>query len=273
MRGDDGGLFAGMRRGRGDDGAQPMSAFAALQRRFVDRRRRHVELEIAGADVRAARRVARNAPHRRPTAQAQIETRQQRRDHARHQPPAAERTLRQAAVDHDHRNFALGARQDEIGPQIGFDEQRQVGPPMVEEAPHEARRVERNELVQGAVRQPLLGERRRRDRARRDQHGEILRAHPLDQRHHGEHFADAGAVHPDQRALRTRQARLAAALGQALGMFLAARQTPRQHLRRDRRSGGGRQLIKSQRKRQATATLNLRRAVDRPARRRAASPH
>ena len=114
---------------------------------------------------------------------------------------------------------------------------------MIEEAPHETRRIERNELMDGAVRQPLFGKRRRRHGARRHQHGEILRAQPLDQRHHGEHFTDRRAVHPDQRSLWTRQARFTAALGEPLGMLLAARQAPRQHLRRRRRTGSGRQLV------------------------------
>ena len=57
--------------------------------------------------------------------------------------------------------------------------------------------------MQGAVGQPLLGQRRGRDRARSDEHGKILRAELLDERHHGKHFADARAMHPDERARRT----------------------------------------------------------------------
>ncbi len=88
-----------------------------------------------------------------------------RGDRARNEPPAAERAFRYAAVDEDQRDFALGAGQDEIGPQIRLDEQRQVGPPMVEEPGDEGRRVERDELVDHPLRQALLGERRRGDGA------------------------------------------------------------------------------------------------------------
>ena len=67
-------------------------------------------------------------------------------------------------------------RQDEIGPQIGFDEQREVGPPMIEEAADKSRRIQRNELMHGAGGQTLFGERRRRDGARSHKHREVLRA-------------------------------------------------------------------------------------------------
>ena len=123
---------------------------------------------------------------------------------------------------------------------------------MVEESPYETRRIERNELVQGAVRQALFGQRRGRHRARGDQHGEILRPQPFDERHRGEHFADAGAMHPNQRTMGTLQGRFAAAFGQTLGMFLAAIKPSRQNLRRHRRSGRGCQLIKPQRQRHTT---------------------
>ena len=44
----------------------------------------------------------------------------------------------------------------QVRPQVGFHEQREIGPPMVEEAPHVARHVDRHELVDDAARQPLL---------------------------------------------------------------------------------------------------------------------
>ena len=78
------------------------------------------------------------------------------------------------------------------------------------------------------------------------EHGEILRAQALDQRHHGEHFADAGAVHPDQRAVRPRRRRFAAPLGAAApdvpcraaaaAPAAAARAALRQPMRTDRRA-------------------------------------
>ena len=54
---------------------------------------------------------------------------------------------------------AVRAVENEIGPQVGFDEQREIRPPMVEEPGHEARRIERNELVHDTERQALSGER------------------------------------------------------------------------------------------------------------------
>ena len=77
----------------------------------------------------------------------------------RQKAPAAERALRHPAVDQDHRDRAVAARQDQIGPQIGFDEQCKVGPPMIEEAADKSRRVERKKLMQCAGGQALLGER------------------------------------------------------------------------------------------------------------------
>ncbi len=144
---------------------------------------------------------------------------------------------------------------------------------MVEEAPHEARRIERNELVQRAVRQALLGERGGAHRAGGDENGKILRAQLLDQRHRGEHLADARAVHPDERTFRTFEGGFAAPFGEPLGMLLAAAQPPRQHLRRDRRPGCGRPLIHTQRKRQTLRHVTLRRSGGRLSHRRAASPH
>ena len=136
-------------------------AIASLQLRElvgIGRRRRHVELEVAGDDDarRAESREARGVGG--GLRQAQIEAAEQRADRARQMPPALERALRHAAVDQDQRHAALGARHDQVRPQIGFDEQRQVGLPVVEEARDEARRVERHELMDDARRQPLLGQ-------------------------------------------------------------------------------------------------------------------
>ncbi len=78
---------------------------------------------------------------------------------------------------------------------------------MVEEAAHEARHVERHELMDDAARQPLLGEPARGDGAGGHQHGDAARADALDQRQDADEFADAGAVQPDQRPVRPRDAR------------------------------------------------------------------
>ena len=132
--------------------------------------------------------------------EAEVEAAQQRRDGAGNAPPAIERALGEPAVDQDQRHAAPRAGHDQVGPEIGFDEQREIGPPMIEEAPDEARRVERHELVDHARRQALLGEIGRGDGAGGAQHVELLLADALDQRDHRQQLADAGAVHPDQRA-------------------------------------------------------------------------
>src|SRR5262249_60991674 len=90
--------------------------------------------------------------------EAEVEAAQQRRDRAGDASPAIERALGDAAVDQDQGNAALGARHDQIGPQIRFDEEREIGPPMVDEALDEAWRVENYELVDHALRQALFGE-------------------------------------------------------------------------------------------------------------------
>ena len=48
MGGDDRGFFAGMGRSRGDDRARADDLLEPFERGLIDRRRRHVELEIAG---------------------------------------------------------------------------------------------------------------------------------------------------------------------------------------------------------------------------------
>ena len=103
---------------------------------------------------------------------------------------------------------AIRAGQDEIGPQIGFDEQREIGTPVIEESTDELWCVERNELMHGAGGQALFGERRRGNGAGGHEHGEVHRAKAFDQRNDGEQLADAGAVQPNERPRRARQARL-----------------------------------------------------------------
>ena len=130
-------------------------------------------------------------------------------------PPAPERILRQPAVDQDHRHAAPRRLDHDVRPQIRFHEQRQVGLPVIEEAAHEMRHVERHELMDDAARQPLLGEPARGDGAGGHQHADLARVDALDQRQHADQFADAGAMQPDQRAVRPRHGADAAPLAQA----------------------------------------------------------
>jgi hypothetical protein len=113
-------------------------------------------------------------------SQAQIEPPQQRRDHAGLQLPAAKRTLRHAAVDQDHRHAPIGAVQYQVGPQIGFDEQSEIGLPMFQEASHKSRSVDRNKLVDDAGRKALFGQRGGSNRTRGNEHGKIPDPDPFD---------------------------------------------------------------------------------------------
>ena len=79
--------------------------------------------------------------------QAKIETPEQRRDGRRRVSPAVERLRGEPGIDEDQRDAAAGALDDQIRPKVGFGEQRQIGPPMLEEADDELRRVDGNKLM------------------------------------------------------------------------------------------------------------------------------
>ena len=117
-------------------------------------------------------------------------------------PPARKRAMRHPSVDQHHRQPPRRARQDQIRPQIGFDEQRQRRPPVIEKARDITRRIVGHILMDDVGRKPLGDDRRRGHRARGQQDAQIQRAQPLDQRGGRQHFADAGAVNPDQRPVR-----------------------------------------------------------------------
>ena len=86
----------------------------------------NIELQIArGDDVAAAERGKALGIDLR-LRQADVEPAKQRRDRAGNPAPARERAMRHPAVDQHHRQPPRRARQDQIGPQIGFDEQRQT---------------------------------------------------------------------------------------------------------------------------------------------------
>ena len=141
-----------------------------------------------------------------------------------------------------------------LGHRSGFNEQREVGPPVIEEAADKSRRIQRNELMHGTRRQTLFGKRRRGDGARSDKHREVHGAKPLDQGDDGENFADARAVQPNQRAGWPRQAGATVTFAEARRIFLAALEAPSQEPRCHRRCGHGRRKpITSQRERQPVA--------------------
>jgi hypothetical protein len=98
---------------------------------------------------------------------------------------------------------------------------------MVEEPPDKAWDIERNELMDDAAREALFSEIAGCDGASRHQQGDAAAPNAFDQRQHTGQFADAGAVQPDQWAIRTMDAAFATAFREALGIFLAAAYSPR----------------------------------------------
>ena len=174
----------------------------ALQLGRVGGRRRNVELQISGGhDIAAAERGKALGIDMR-LRQADLEAAQQRRDRAADAAPARKRAMRHPAVDQHHRQPPRRARQDEIGPQVGLDEQRQTRPPVIEKARDIARRIVGHVLMDDIGGKPLGDDRRRRHRAGSQQNADVQRAQPFDQGRRGQHFADAGAMDPDQRSVR-----------------------------------------------------------------------
>ena len=98
---------------------------------------------------------------------------EQRRDGAVHPLPARKRALRHPAVDQHHRQPPRGARQDQVRPQIGFDEQRQRRPPVIEEARDVARRIIGHILMDDVGRKALGDDRGRGHRARGQQDAQV----------------------------------------------------------------------------------------------------
>ncbi len=159
-------FFAGMRRGRHDHRTAARHRHQPLQFGEIGRRCRNIQFQIARDDDVAAaqrRKTLRVDPRLR---QADVEPAEQRRDRAAHPAPARKRAMRHPAVDQHHRQTPRRARQDQIRPQIGFDEQRQRRPPVIEKARDIARRIVRHILMDDVGGKPLGDDRRRRHRAR-----------------------------------------------------------------------------------------------------------
>ena len=112
--------------------------------------------------------------------------------------PAPEGALRHAPVDEDERNAAPLELEDGVRPDLGFGDEREVRPPVVEEAAHVARRVERHELVHGAGRQAAGDELGRGPGAGGDEDVQAAPDQALDHRHERERLADARPVQPGE---------------------------------------------------------------------------
>ena len=238
---------------RRDDRPATDRALQSGELGLIGGRRRSVELEVAGDDDMRGAQFAEALGVGRRARQAKIEPPHQVADRHREIAPAPERIFRQPAVDQDHRHAAPGGLDHHVRPQVGFYEQRDIGPPMREEAAHEHRHVDRHELMNDAARQPLLGQPARGDGARSHQHIDLARADALDQRQHADQFADARAMQPNQRSRRPRHDADAAPLGKAQEMFLAAPLPPFQQHRRERRHRHREQPVGAQGCRQPVA--------------------
>ena len=142
--------------------------------------------------------------------------------------------MRHPPVDQHHRHTARRAGQDQVRPQIGFDEQRQRRLPVIEEAGDITRRVVRHILMDNVGRKTFGHDRRRRHRARGQKDAQIERAQPLDQRGRRQHLADAGAVDPHQGTMGPRIERQPAPLADALGILLALLEATADHRGRQR---------------------------------------
>ncbi len=171
--------------------------------------------------------------------------------------PARKRAMRHPAVDQDHRQPPRRARQDQIGPQIGLDEQRQARPPVIEKARDIARRVVRHILMDDVGGKPLGDDRRRSHRARRQQDADVQRAQLFDQGRRGQHFADAGAVNPHQRSMRPDVRAHAAALADPRRILLALFQPPLDQRRRQRHHRRRQPPVDAQRHRQGVSQGRL----------------
>ena len=138
-------------------------------------------LRVAGGDDARRAQFTEALGVGRRAREAEVEALQQIGDRVRQIAPAPERVFRQPAIDQDHRHAAPRRLDHHVRPQIGFHEQRQIGLPVIEEAAHEARHIERHELMDDAARQPLLGQPARGDGAGGHQHVDAARADALDQ--------------------------------------------------------------------------------------------
>src|SRR5215472_3287041 len=120
----------------------------------VDDRRRRIDLQVAGRYGPRRTQYGKAASERIILRQHQIEPAEQRIGKARRAPPTAKGTPRDATVDERQGNAARGAFKDQVRPNLRFGENRQIRPPMVEEARHELRRIERRVLMDRARTEP-----------------------------------------------------------------------------------------------------------------------
>ena len=138
------------------------------------------------------------SPSRALWARQSASLREHRLDHRAIALPAVEAPVRHPRIGDDQRNASRGETHDRLRPHLGFDEDGEVGPPMVEERLRPRLAVDRRELVDRARRQPLRRDPGRGQRDGGEEHGDFFRAQLPDQRDHRLGLADARGMEPDQ---------------------------------------------------------------------------
>jgi len=243
-------FLARMGGGRHHDRATARHRHQPFQLGRLGRRRRNIQLEIAGGDDAATAERGEAFRIGIRLGKADVEPAEQSGDGVGEPAPARERALRHPPVDQHHRQPPGGARQDQVRPQIRFDEQRQRRSPVIEETPDITRRIIRHVLVDHIGRETFCHDRRRRHRARGEEDAQVEGAQSLDQRRRRQHLADACAVDPDQRAVRLDVVAQAAPLADPCGIFLAEAQTSFDQSRRERHHRRRQLAIHTQRHRE-----------------------
>ena len=234
-------------RGGGDDHrAAARHRHQSFELDRIGRRRRHIELEIARRDHIAGAERGKPLGIGLRLGQAKVETAEQRGDRAGHAAPARERARRHPSIDHDHRHPPGGAGEDQIGPEVGFDEQPERWAPMIQKPLHKTWRVIGDVLMDHIRRETFGHDRGRGHRSRGEQDADVERAQPLDQRRRRQHLADARAVNPDQRSERARVVAQAAAFVGPLRIFLAVLEPLPDQGRRKRRRRRGQPAVHAQ---------------------------
>ncbi len=220
------------RVGAGSEPHRPLAdrGGQARERLRIGRQGRRCVFEVAG------RGRLRGAKRREPRpiglalGQAEREAAAKLRSASRQPLPAPERALRDAPVDQRQWQAPRARLEDQVRPQLGFDQHAELRAPVREERAPGLRPVDRRELMARARRQLSGHQRRRSHRSGGHQHlqGGALRQQRLDQGQERAGFADACGMQPQQRPLRTRHARGAEALAPTQGILLAAPRPPPQ---------------------------------------------
>ena len=132
--------------------------------------------------------------------EAGSETREERAADRSEAGPALLRALGEAGVDEELRDAARRKGKDRRRPQLGFDEEGEVGPPMVEEPADPWGDVERRELMHRPGREAAGGDGSGGDGSRGEDDGVAGRDEAVDEGHNRVGLADACGVDPDQPA-------------------------------------------------------------------------